>query len=351
MPSSKSHNAAHRQKRWVSAFDHIIPENFSGWEARWRRYLPRLRRRNYFVVPDKTVGGDAPKDFIQVYEYGVVRRSNRRNWTPYIAKAAYKWYPNESVTEHLLNRLGQVMGLNMAESKLILAGEHIRFLSRYFLKSNEQLMHGAQIYAAYLLDDAFVQEVDRQKLESELFPFQEAERAIRQVFPDQAENILHEFVKLLIFDAIVGNSDRHFYNWGVILDILGKSTPRFSPIYDTARGLLWNESEKRLLEIEKIKGGRARFLEKYVQNSRPKIGWEGEKNINHLRFIEKFYHEDKRFCHLCTHFLAKEHLEAMLRVLDFEFGNLFSTTRKLFIRECLEMRFESLRLIINNSAP
>lgn len=49
---------------------------------------------------------------------------------------------------------------------------------------------------------------------------------------------------MLVFDAIVGNNDRHFYNWGVIVDLKGMKPPRFSPVYDTARGLFWNQSEE-----------------------------------------------------------------------------------------------------------
>ena len=61
----------------------------------------------------------------------------------------HKWYPMESITENLLNRIGVVLGLTMAFSKLAIVNEQIRFFSRYFLRKNEQLMHGAQIYSAF----------------------------------------------------------------------------------------------------------------------------------------------------------------------------------------------------------
>ncbi len=144
----------------------------------------------------------------------------------------------ESITEYLLNRIGEVLGLEMAFSRLMVAGEQIRFLSRYFLTGNEQLVHGAQIFSGYLEDEELVEQIEREQMSRDLFTFQFVETSLQHQFPEHASQLLESFVKLLVFDAIIGNNDRHFYNWGVIADITGKNIPRFSPIYDTARGLL-----------------------------------------------------------------------------------------------------------------
>lgn len=79
--------------------------------------IPPLRTGYYRVLSDP-VGGDAPKDFLQVYQYGVGKRSRPQTWPRYIAKVGHKWYPMESITEHLLNEIGRVLGLRMAESEL-----------------------------------------------------------------------------------------------------------------------------------------------------------------------------------------------------------------------------------------
>jgi len=52
------------------------------------------------------------------------------------------------------------------------------------------------------------------------------------------KTFLKEFVKMLLFDAIVGNNDRHFYNWGLLPTYVTKKKPIFAPIYDTARGVI-----------------------------------------------------------------------------------------------------------------
>jgi hypothetical protein len=63
-------------------------------------------------VVDISIAGDAPKDFIKVYEYEKVRKTSPHLWTPYIAKVGHKWYPIESITEYLMNRTGEVLGMN-----------------------------------------------------------------------------------------------------------------------------------------------------------------------------------------------------------------------------------------------
>jgi len=97
-----------------------------------------------------TISGDAPKDFIHLYQYGDGKRKNFNSWPKYIAKVGKKWYPIESIVEYLLNRIGEIIGIKMAQSELRLADNQIRFLSKYFLKEGEILVHGAQIFSVYL---------------------------------------------------------------------------------------------------------------------------------------------------------------------------------------------------------
>ncbi|MFM9949317.1 MAG: hypothetical protein ACKV1O_15375 [Saprospiraceae bacterium] len=94
-------------------------ENHSGFDPDLRAHVPILPKRHTLIL-DEAISGEAPKDFIRVYEYGRTHRKNRPiTWTPYIAKVARKWYPNESITEHLLNRLGFALGATVANSRLV----------------------------------------------------------------------------------------------------------------------------------------------------------------------------------------------------------------------------------------
>ncbi len=243
----------------------IIPENISGYSINIQRYIPTIKRRNYFIVRDKSVGGDAPKEFIKLYEFYAPHNAKKRNWTPYVAKFGHKWYPNESITEHLIVRIGQVLGLKMADSKLVIINKQVRFLSRYFLNSDdEKIVHGEAIYSEYLEDKLFVEQIEHQQFARELLTFQLAEKAIKSMFYKDNEAITIAFVKMLFLDAIVGNNDRHFYNWGIVRGSNKSQTPDFSPIFDTARGLFWNNSDAQIAERLTNKAQLSNYLNKYT---------------------------------------------------------------------------------------
>lgn len=57
---------------------------------------------------------------------------------------------------------------------------------------------------------------------------------------------------MLLFDALTDNNDRHYYNWGVISHIKNEHKPYFLPVYDTAKGLLWNVSDEKVISLQKL---------------------------------------------------------------------------------------------------
>lgn len=183
-------------------------------------YAISLLKEDEYLVKNYELDGDAPKQFIKAYFYeegSTVRKSSSSSWHSYIAKTAEKWYPHESVIEYMINRIGQVLGLNMNDIRLVRANGQIRFLSKYFLKKNDKLIHGAEICGEHLGDQLMAQEIANNKTTSrELFTFEFIKDSIRSVFPESFDNLLVELVKMITFDALVGNNDRHFYNWGVI---------------------------------------------------------------------------------------------------------------------------------------
>ena len=103
--------------------------NSSGFRINPHAFCPNLKRRDWFAI-DEAMAGDAPKDFLAVYDYGTdgCMRTKQSTWPRYIAKVGHKWYPNESITEHLITRIGQGINLNIADSRLV----HVRGQVRCF---------------------------------------------------------------------------------------------------------------------------------------------------------------------------------------------------------------------------
>lgn len=308
--------------------------------------VPFAKRHHYFIIPDMAISGDAPKDFICYYHYGAGQKSNPKTWPRFIAKHGDKHYPIEAITEYLLNRIGEEFGFNMAASELAWIGGQIRFLSKYFLdKPKQQLLdHGADLYAGYLNDRNFVEEIEKRHKAPEFFTVQFTQETLKYFFPNDYETLMMEFIKLLVLDALVGNNDRHFYNWGIIRHLQSNTLPIFSPIYDTARGLYWNVHEDKINAIIDNKDVLKSYLKKYCETSSPKIGWDGIKQLNHFQLVE----------HLCTlnavqncetikNLSSKITLEKVFKMIDCEFNTLISQKRRELIKMTLQYRHEIIQ--------
>ncbi len=305
-----------------------------------------VKKHHYFIITDISITGDAPKDFISLYNYGTGRKANIRTWHRYIAKHGHKHYPCEAITEHLLNRIGTVLGFEMAESELALLGGQIRFLSKYFLTNQEvqQLYHGADLYAGYLNDREFVEEIEFLHKSPDFFTVQFTEEVLKHLYPQNWQNLMIDFVKLLFLDAIIGNNDRHFYNWGIIKNLENKAEPRFSPIYDTARGLFWNDHEDKIRNILNNKARLQSYIRKYSEGSSPKIGWEGDEKINHFKLVEKLCTlEITNNCDTLTNIFSNNKISDVFTIIDDEFHSLMTPERIDLIKQTLNYRFEIIK--------
>ena len=309
--------------------------------------IPILKEKDYFIV-DQEIDGDAPKQFIKAYFYkknNGVRRNNPNTWIPYIAKTAEKWYPHESVIEFLINKIGLELGLLMNEVKLVKGNGQIRFLSKYFLSKNERLVHGAEICGEHLGDVAFAKEIaDNKSKARELFTFEFIKQSIYSVYPENKDELLRNLIRLLTFDAIVGNNDRHFYNWGII-DYKKKSLKpvRFAPIYDSARGLFWNFSDDNLRKNFASKKHDNTKLNKYIVSAKPRVSIENNKEANHFELIEKIKNENKNYQSIISELISPEKEKKVIEMIKRDFSPFFIEERLELIIFTLIFRFNKLR--------
>jgi len=320
----------------------------SGYLPESEKEIPPLRAGYYVVDSDVSIAGDAPKDFVRVYEPGTGRKRNVKTWPAYVVKLGHKWYPSESITEHLLTRIGQTLRFNMADSRLVRAEGQVRFMSRYFLRPHrQQLVHGAEIFAQHLQDEEFVRQAEEAKLDGDMLDFQFVHEAVRAVFKDPtAKAILEDYVRMLAFDAIVGNNDRHHYNWGVVVDIRGTRSPQFSPIYDTARSLFWNHGDAQVA-MSNGSSQREKFLDGYIRRASPKIGWNGRGRISHFELVSLIVEGYPAYRPLLSSIIAPNDIGRVRAMMRREFASIITTSRFELILECLEQRMGMFCRIVN----
>ncbi len=302
------------------------------------------------VALEGTVGGDAPKDLIRLYTYGEGRKNNPKTWKKYIAKIGHKWYPNESITEHYLTTVGKCFGINIANSKVIMAEDYVRYLSEHFHNDEQTLNHGANILSRFINEEnnKWIDELDKNKILKKEINIVDVLNSIKKIFPEEHSEIFNSFFHMLLFDALTGNNDRHYYNWGVISHIKNEHRPYFSPIYDTARGLLWNQSDEKVISLQKeINNPDNKKIKNYVLQSVPKISVPDNIKCNHFELIEflenkKYFNDEHKSVWTNPKFLE----EAILK-LNSDFKHLFIKERREVIQYILDLRFKAIAEILN----
>jgi hypothetical protein len=304
-----------------------------------------ILREEHYIVKEIGLSGDAPKQFIHAYFYtkdSKVKKGFSSSWIKYISKTAAKWYPHEPLIEYMINRVGQELNLPMNEVKLVFANGQLRFLSKYFLNKDQKLIHGAEICGQHLGDMNLADEIaNNRKTSRELFTFEFISDAIKSVFPETAEILTSKFVEMIVFDAIVGNNDRHFYNWGVIHTIRkSKALPNFAPIYDSSRGLLWNHTDDRIVkdyinESSKFKN--------YLESACPRVSIEADKGINHFQLVSFIFDNFASYRDTITNLITEDNEKKVLKMIDSEFQTFFVPDRLMITKLILKKRFEKLR--------
>jgi hypothetical protein len=314
-------------------------------------HFKTLKESHYYPV-DIALDGDAPKQYIKAYFYfkKCPRISTPKRWDGYFVKFGGKSYPHESITEYIINQIGDSLGLIMNETKLMVINKQLRFLSKDFLKSGEKLVHGVELLSEYFEDKEFVDEINKDKKQRrEFLTFDEIENAFKHVHPVQMEELLAELVKMITYDAIVGNNDRHFYNWGIISNVkkANDKKVKFAPIYDTARALFWNDTEDHIKEIlERIQSGQ-KSIEGHCNKSKPRFSYSDKINANHFDLIEFLCLHNKDYRLIIMDLISKQKEIDVFEKLKNECYRFISKQRRDLIDMTLKFRFKKLREITN----
>jgi hypothetical protein len=172
------------------------------------------------------------------------------------------------------------------------------------------------------------------------------------VYPDCFEELLMELVKMVVFDGLIGNNDRHFYNWGVI-DTKKKTTklPTFAPLYDSARGMLWNMSDLHIKKIlneyflyTKLKNPKlGNKVLNYIEDASPRISIEGNSKANHFELIDFIRRFNSEYDEIVKELASEINEMKILKMLRVEFYPMFTTDRQELLSIILRKRFQKIR--------
>lgn len=309
--------------------------------------IHKLKESHYWIV-NVPLDGEAPKQYIKAYFYykNCPRKSSPKYWDGYYAKFGGKSYPHESVIEYTINQIGVGLGLTMNETKLAVINSQLRFLSKDFLKRNERLIHGIEILAEYFEDKDFIDEINEdKKTRREFLTFDVIESAIEHVYPNQSEELMEGLIKMISFDALAGNNDRHFYNWGVIgnTEKIEDKGVKFAPIYDSSRGLFWNYTQDRIVKFYNQNQKSEAQLKAYLKKSEPRFSFEQNPKANHFQLIEFLIAYKKNYKEVISYLCSKEKEEKVLKHLNEVIFFRLSKERRSLMASALKFRFNKIR--------
>ena len=163
---------------------------------------------------------------------------------------------------------------------------------------------------------------------------------------------IDEFYKIVIFDILIGNSDRHHSNWAILARGIVYKTPEdmfdvffnysMSPLYDNGSSLFAYEDNNNLEIFFKDK---MKFEALVNTKSKSAIGWEDERPIRHFELLKKIkdnaYDGTIQYVEKIKTNINEEKIDKILS----EFNNIISIDmKKLLKMYILERRKRILRI-------
>ncbi len=112
---------------------------------------------------------------------------------------------------------------------------------------------------------------------------------IIKILNELDETLIYDFIKIMVFDALIGEQDRHEENWGIqIKDGMYK----MSPIYDNGCSLLKEFKETKVLENY---DSRKKDFDAYIKRSHTMIYKDDNiskyKHFELIKYLNDSYHE------------------------------------------------------------
>jgi hypothetical protein len=344
--------------------------------ARWRRITASRNKREVNVraiplLPDTgwrlysfdewPLIGAAPKGYLAFGD------PEKPDCPAYIAKKGRlaDGGLRECVTEEMISKIGAMLPVRMASSKLVRLpvpkGQvpDIRFLSRNFIRIGEEvLLHGIEIVGQYF--DAKSDEIEaafnlRDKGSEQTFYTIHNMVEVLSWFcrsDGERSEIFDGFARMLAFDALVGAPDRHALNWGVVASLRDPERPRrFAPLFDTARGLFREHTDDRLQEIAAA-GRQEAHIRNYAEKSRPVFGTGGVASdgprCNHFELVECALRErPDEIGRSMARFVNAVPLSLVEVMIQRRFRRVITPLRISFILGLLRYRYDRLRLLVD----
>ncbi|MEI8012470.1 MAG: HipA domain-containing protein [Candidatus Omnitrophota bacterium] len=259
----------------------------------------------------------------------------------FLFKQSHRNYPVEFWSEVITHEIGKMVGVPTPTTVCARRGEVYGALIKSFLKTKvfkweeeieetQILNHGGDLLLAQ--DPTF----DRLKGRSHNI------YSVERVFVDGGKEAMFPgLLKILVFDVLIGNTDRHQDNWGFTVDDDGGQWG-LAPAFDNSDCL---GREIREVDIPLYLGNKNGKFEKYIRRGMPHMRWSDDgknlERLDHFKFLERLsrrWPKVVEYVKLQTSFNDKQVDEILTRVSATKLQNpifVLSPERVQFIKKII----------------
>ena len=183
---------------------------------------------------------------------------------------------------------------------------------------------------------------DKDKLQD---PFTNTQYSIQMIQKSIAHLIdFKDFLKVVIFDVLIGNSDRHHSNWGIKYEINDNDiNVGICPLYDNGSSLCAYENNNDLSIFFKDK---MKFEALVNTKSKSAIGWDNKRPIRQFELLEKikenYYNDTIEYIKLIRDNINEKNINDILENFDNDIIN--EDMKKLLKMYLLERRKRMLKI-------
>lgn len=134
----------------------------------------------------------------------------------------------------------------------------------------EEMIHGTDIISLVEKDYANIKNNSQR---NRRYTIDLVEKAINKFQNDHTEagNLKYEFFTMCLFDALIGGTERHDRNWGIILSLPSHKYVRMTKFFDNGISLLWNYEKREDYYKNLLSFSNHRELSKFFKRGESKL--------------------------------------------------------------------------------